>query len=161
MSTKLKFCANLTTMYVKETSSLLERYSLAKSFGFTAVECAFPYDIPIEKLKQAKESNGLEQVLINTFPGSSLGFAALIGKEDAFMSSLEKSIEYCTALNCQRLHIMSGKISEDVLASEEVLKKNLTKALPLLEKAGIIGLIEPINPFWVPNYVKSLIVGAL
>ena len=42
---------------------------------------------------------------------------------------------------------MSGKISEDVLASEEVLKKNLTKALPLLEKAGIVGLIEPINPY--------------
>ena len=128
---------------------MLERYSLAKSFGFTAVECAFPYDIPIEKLKQAKESNGLEQVLINTFPGSSLGFAALIGQEDAFMSSLEKSIQYCTALNCTRLHIMSGKISDDFQGSEEVLKKNLTKALPLLEKAGIVGLIEPINPYWV------------
>ena len=73
MSTKLKFCANLTTMYVKETKSLLERYSLAKSYGFKAVECAFPYDIPIEDLKQTKESNGLEQVLINTFPGISLG----------------------------------------------------------------------------------------
>ena len=126
-------------------------YSLAKSYGFKAVECAFPYDIPIEDLKQTKESNGLEQVLINTFPGSSLGFAALIGKEDAFMSSLEKSIEYCTALNCTRLHIMSGKISDDFQGSEEVLKKNLTKALPLLEKAGIVGLIEPINPYWVQS----------
>ena len=22
----------------------------------------------------------------------------------------------------------------------------------MLEKAGIVGLIEPINPYWVPNY---------
>ena len=47
---------------------------------------------------------------------------------------------------------MSGKISDDVQASEELLMSNLTMALPLLEKAGIVGLIEPINPYWVPNY---------
>ena len=57
MSSKLKFCANLTTMYVKETSSLIQRYSLAKESGFKAVECAFPYDIPkgtIHKLRRPK-----------------------------------------------------------------------------------------------------------
>ena len=135
--------------------SLSNRYSLAKSFGFKAVECAFPYDFSIEELKQTKESNGLEQILINTCPGSSLGFGALKGQEDTFMSSLEKSIEYCQGLNCQRLHIMSGKISDNVQASEEVLMKNLTKALPLLEKAGIVGLIEPINPYWVPQCGKT------
>ena len=53
-------------------------------------------------LRHAKESNGLEQVLINTFPGNVLGFAALKGQEEAFMSSIEKSIEYCQALNCKR-----------------------------------------------------------
>ena len=44
------------------------------------------------------------------------------------------------------------KNSDTVEASEKVLKENLTKALPMLEKAGIVGLIEPINPYWVPNY---------
>ena len=47
---------------------------------------------------------------------------------------------------------MSGKMTENVTASTQVLKDNLKKALPLLEKAGIIGLIEPINPYWVPDY---------
>ena len=36
--------------------------------------------------------------------------------------------------------------------SIEVLKSNLTRAIPILEKAGVVGLIEPINPYWVPHY---------
>lgn len=84
--------------------------------------------------------------------GSSLGFAALVGKEQDFLSSLSKSIEYCQALKCQRLHIMSGKVQDDVPGCEEVLIRNLINAVPMLESAGIIGLIEPINPYWVPEY---------
>ena len=36
--------------------------------------------------------------------------------------------------------------------SIEVLKSNLKLAIPMLEKSGVTGLIEPINPYWVPNY---------
>lgn len=131
---------------------MLERYALAKSSGFRAVECAFPYDFPKEEIAAAKENLGLEQILINTYPGANLGFAALENHQPQFMESLNRSIEYCQALKCSRLHIMSGKVSGDVQGSEEVLKDNLIKALPLLEQAGIVGLIEPINPYWVPNY---------
>ena len=56
-------------MFQSETSDLLERYHLAKNAGFKAVEVAFPYDIPKELLKEVKERTGLEQVLINSFPG--------------------------------------------------------------------------------------------
>ena len=65
----LNFCANLSFMFQSETSALLERYHLAKNAGFKAVEVAFPYDIPKELLKEVKERTGLEQVLLNTFPG--------------------------------------------------------------------------------------------
>jgi len=138
-------------MYAKEAPSLLDRYTLAKSFGFKGVECAFPYEFSKEDLIKAK-TDQLEQVLINADPGSSLGFAALVGEEDNFMKSLEKSIDYCVALNCKRLHIMSGRISDETRGSIEVLKSNLTRAIPILEKAGVVGLIEPINPYWVPHY---------
>ena len=152
MTSKLKFCANLTTMYTKETANLLERYALARKSGFQAVECAFPYAFTKEELGKVQKESGLQQILLNMDPGSTLGFAALVNHEQKFMDSLEKSIEYCQAVNCQRLHIMSGKVTENVKASAQVLKDNLKKAVPLLEKAGIVGLIEPINPYWVPNY---------
>lgn len=139
-------------MYTKETPNLLERYSLAQKSGFQAVECAFPYAFTPEELVKVQVDSGLEQILLNTDPGTCLGFAALVNHEQKFMESLHKSIEYCQAVKCQRLHIMSGKMTENVTASTQVLKDNLKKALPLLEKAGIIGLIEPINPYWVPDY---------
>ena len=56
-------------MFQAETSDLLKRYRLAKDAGFKAVEVAFPYDIPKELLKEVKYGTGLDQVLLNTFPG--------------------------------------------------------------------------------------------
>ena len=52
-----------------------------------------------------------------------------------------------------RLHIMSGvRNHQDCPANEEVLRKNLANAIPLLEEANVIGLIEPINSYSVPDY---------
>lgn len=158
-----------------EASSFLERYALAKASGFKAVEAAFPYDFTKEQVAAAKEAAGLEQILINAYPGmvptsydsfikcqtlkflnldkgASLGFAALVGKQSEFMESLKRSLEYCEALNCKRLHIMSGKVGPEQQGSEDVLVANMKLAAPLLEAAGVTGLIEPINPYWVPGY---------
>ena len=130
-------------MYVKESSSMLDRYSMAKDFGFKAVECAFPYDIDQNELKKVKEKLGLEQILINTDPGTSLGFAALVGQEENFMKSLEKAISYCQTLDCKRLHIMSGKVvAGGVEASEDVLINNLTKVISHRKKIPILGSIN-------------------
>ena len=106
---KLKFCANLSMMYAKEATSLLDRYTCARSYGFKGVECAFPYEFSKEDLIKAK-TDDLEQVLINADPGSSLGYAALVGQEDNFMKSLEKSLDYCVALKCKRLPLKSTTI---------------------------------------------------
>ena len=65
----LSFCANLSFMY-NESDDLLERYQLAASDGFKAVECAFPYSFPMCDVVQAKTRAGVEQVLINSFPGN-------------------------------------------------------------------------------------------
>lgn len=64
----LKFCANLSFMF-QESSSLLERYELARKAGFKAVETGFPYDFASDEVKEAKLKSGLEQVLINVYPG--------------------------------------------------------------------------------------------
>lgn len=64
----LKFCANLSFMF-QESSSLLERYALAAKAGFKCVECAFPYEHPIEQVVAAKEAAGVQQALINIHVG--------------------------------------------------------------------------------------------
>ena len=97
----LKFCANISTMF-NEGGTLLSRFELAKKAGFKAVELTFPYAHSKEEVAKTKEACGLDQILINVDPGSSLGFAALVGQEKQFQESLHKAVEYCQALKCNR-----------------------------------------------------------
>ncbi len=140
----------------QESKSLLERYALAKQCGFSTVECAFPYDFPVEEVKKAKEREGLDQILINAYPGDTskgeLGFAALPGKEKEFQDSISKAITYAKALDCRKVHIMAGPVASPTAANDDAYKSNLLYAVNLFEKEQIVGLIEPINPFSVPNY---------
>ena len=68
----LKYSANLSMLF-KELPDLVARYTAAKAAGFSAVEVSFPYNIPVEKLVEVKEREGLEQVLVNSFPGEKGG----------------------------------------------------------------------------------------
>ena len=94
------------------------------------------------------------KVLLNTDPGENLGYGARKGEEEQFLESLNRSLEYCKALGAKRLHIMAGKKIKGVTEDEAmgIFEKNLRKAIPLLEENGVIGLIEPINPYSVPDY---------
>ena len=71
-----KFAANLSFMF-QESPTLVARYGAAQKAGFKLVEFAFPYAESVEELKYAKEQAGLEQVLINAFPGTYYYFSQL------------------------------------------------------------------------------------
>lgn len=149
----LKFAPNITMMF-QEIATLEGRYGAVKAAGFKYVEMAFPYKESAQKLKAAKESSGLEQVLINAFPGDlqagELGLAALPDRVEEFKSSLETSIEYANALQCKRMHVMAGKIPKGSSAAvrDKMMKtyiENITYASNRLSKEGIMALIEPVN----------------
>lgn len=57
-------------MFTAEAPTILERYALAKDAGFKAVETGFPVGHTLEQVKMAKESAGIEQVLINLKTGT-------------------------------------------------------------------------------------------
>ncbi|KAK3883540.1 hypothetical protein Pcinc_012144 [Petrolisthes cinctipes] len=153
----MKVAANLSFMF-GEAGGLLSRYQAAKDAGFNAVECAFPYSVPEQQLATVLKETGLKQVLINSDPGDTeageLGFAAIPGQEARFRESLERSISYAKALNCHKLHIMSGRRSSDHDESAHLatLEGNLKHAVERLTEEGITGLIEPINPVSIPGY---------
>ena len=125
----LKFCANLSFMF-GESTSLLEKYELARKAGFTGVECANPYNYSTSELLQAKCA--MKQVLINIAPGiqkkkifvslqlllllilckffcltgndesGKFGLAAIPGKTFEFLETLKKTINYAKDLNCSK-----------------------------------------------------------
>jgi len=153
----LKFAANITTMF-KEHANVLDRYQAAKLAGFKGVEFTFLYELPVEAIVEAKLKSGLEQVLINSYPGNlaanELGKAALPSCVKEFEESLELSIKYCKALDCKRLHIMAGRSTPGIIDAGmgPVYLENLKHAAQRLTKEGIVGVIEPINSYTIPGY---------
>ncbi|KAM7287779.1 pancreatic lipase-related protein 2 isoform X2 [Ixodes scapularis] len=97
--------------------SLADRYSTALQMGFKAVECQFPYDTPLEEIRSRKKSSGLEQVLINSYPGDlskgELGFAAKPGCEGEFLRSLETTLNYALAYH----YLVNVQMSKDSRSS--------------------------------------------
>jgi len=144
-------------MLFQEAGPLPERYAAAAAAGFTAVEAANIYDFEAEQLAAAKKAAGLEQTLINGYYGGKgdFGLAALPSRVKDFHQSLEISIKYAKALNCKRIHILSGcrPNSWHDNAMDETYLENLKYAADRLLKENIIGLIEPINSFiTIKNY---------
>ncbi|KDR18001.1 putative hydroxypyruvate isomerase isoform X2 [Zootermopsis nevadensis] len=154
----LKFCANLSFMF-QETASLLERYQLARDVGFRAVECAFPYVHTVDEVVAAQKKANVEQILINVFVGDvtkgELGFAAIPGAEQKFNDSVNLAIKYAKALKCSSIHVMSGAVEKVDEENVKTYEKNIKHAASLFEKENILGLIEPINPYSVPNYYMN------
>ncbi|XP_043270569.1 putative hydroxypyruvate isomerase [Venturia canescens] len=153
-----KFASNLSFMFT-ECPSILGRYKLAKEAGFTAVESGFPLGCSIQEIVEAKTSANVNQILINVFTGDTakgeLGFAAVPGKETEFKKSIEVTIEYAKALNCKKIHVMSGKVESPNASNDSVYRSNLRYAVERFESEGIVGLIEPINSITVPNYYMN------
>ncbi|KAK7590380.1 hypothetical protein V9T40_001993 [Parthenolecanium corni] len=151
----LRFCANLSFMF-PESKSLLERYALAKKCGFSAVECAFPYDFSVHEVQNAKEKAGVEQILINVYPGKTeFGFAALPGKQSEFRDSLQKAVTYAKALDCRLIHIMAGIVESPTSEHEHTYRTNLIHASQVLQQEQMVGVIEPISSFALPNYFMN------
>ncbi|XP_061635969.1 putative hydroxypyruvate isomerase isoform X3 [Phyllopteryx taeniolatus] len=178
-SSALRFCANISWLFT-ELPDFPQRMRAAAEAGFRAVEAAWLYDVHPLELRAAKELHDLDVVLINTPPGQEtgdgkqkqhplpptssssscvagdvtageLGLAALPGREEDFERGLKEAVRYAAALDCQRIHIMAGRIPAGVDGGtalqemEAVFVRNLTYAAELLSEQGITGLIEPIN----------------
>ncbi|XP_033338504.1 hydroxypyruvate isomerase-like protein Gip [Megalopta genalis] len=154
----LKFASNLSFMF-NETSSIKERYKLAKDAGFKAVESGFPLNFPIKDILEAKRSADVEQILINVYTGDTskgeLGYAAIPGQEENFKKSINTTIEYAKALNCKKIHVMSGNVNKPTSANDNAYENNLLYAVEKFKTEEIVGLVEPISSAAAPNYYMN------
>ena len=145
----LNFAANLSFLYSE--IPFLDRFQAAAKDGFRGVEYLFPYDWEAQELKKRLDDNGLTQVLFNLWPGDfaagERGIASLKGRNADFRASLDQALEYATALDCKRLHVMAG-VRDEMLPREaqlDIYRENLRLAAQECGKYGITATIEPIN----------------
>nr|XP_015210694.1 PREDICTED: putative hydroxypyruvate isomerase isoform X2 [Lepisosteus oculatus] len=150
----LKFCANLSWLFT-ELPEFAQRAQAAAAAGFRAVEAAWLYDADPLDLQKAITQAGVDVVLINTPPGDvgrgDLGLGAVPGREEDFRAGLDLAVRYARALDCDRIHLMAGRVpaGQDRAAAagemEATFIANLRYAADVLSKEGILGLVEPIN----------------
>jgi hydroxypyruvate isomerase len=145
------FSANLGFLW--QELSLPDAIRAAKSAGFDAVECHYPYDVPIEAVREALKETGLTMLGLNTVRGNGAGdngLAAVPGREDEARRAIKQAIDYAAATGTLNVHVMAGKASGE--EARDTFIANLRHACELAAKAGIIILIEPLNYRDAPGY---------
>ncbi|SEM20125.1 hydroxypyruvate isomerase [Mesobacillus persicus] len=150
-----KLVVNLSTVFLEVP--FIERFKKARESGFSSVECQFPYAHTTKEIVQEMERNQLSMVLLNLPPGDweqgDRGLATDPSRVDAFKKSVRQGIKYATALNVPRIHCMAGIVSEaNREHAKEVYVSNLYYAGSELAKYDLTLLIEPINPYNMPDY---------
>lgn len=151
-----KFAANLTMLFTDVP--FLERFERAHKAGFKAVEYLFPYAFEPSTLAEKLEQFRFEQALFNMPPGDwdagERGFAAIPGREKEFQKSVEIALTYAQALNCKKVHAMSGIVDPGFTREEHIntFINNIRFAADRFAEHDIELMIEPLNNRDVPNY---------
>ncbi|MDR6121768.1 hydroxypyruvate isomerase [Bacillus sp. SLBN-46] len=150
-----KYTVNLSTIFTEVP--FLERFKKARDFGFSYVECQFPYISSIIDIQQELEQHQLAMVLLNLPPGNwekgDRGIAADPTRVNEFRRSVHEGIKYATALKVSKIHCMAGIVSEvNTDKARETYKDNLHYAGTEMAKHGLTILIEPINQYDMPGY---------
>lgn len=164
----MRYSANLGFLFTD--LPLPQAIHAAKDAGFDAVECHFPYDVPVADVAQALAETGLTMLGLNTWPGDKaagdFGLAALTGREDEARAAIKQAVDYAVATGTKAIHVMAGR-TDGGEAAEATFRANLAYACDMAAPHGITILIEPINTRDVPGYHLSRtdhavrVIGAL
>ncbi|MEM8730075.1 MAG: TIM barrel protein [Pseudomonadota bacterium] len=142
-----EFSANLGFLW--SDRSLPEAIHAAKSAGFDAVECHWPYDTPASEVRAALDDTGLAMLGLNTVrgqPGEN-GLAALPGRTDEARNAITQAIDYADAIDAGAVHVMAGFASG--AAARAAFEDNLRFACGQTDRRI---LIEPLNRHDAPGY---------
>ncbi|MBM3612742.1 MAG: TIM barrel protein, partial [Alphaproteobacteria bacterium] len=158
----MRFSANLGFLYLD--LPFLARIGQAARDGFDAVECHFPYDVPVADTRAALRDAGIRMIAINTPPGDlgrgDFGLAALPGREAEAREAILRALDHAAGIGAGAVHVMAGK-SGGGRAAEAVLRANLRLAAAEAALRGLEVLIEPINRRDVPGYHYASLAGAV
>ncbi len=151
----MKFSANLGFLWTDRP--LPDAIRAAKAAGFDAVECHWPYEVPVEDTRAALAETGLEMLGLNTRRGDVAagenGLSALPGREAEARAAIDEAIAYAAAIGAKKVHVMAGMASGD--KARDVFIANLRHACAAAAPHGITILTEPLNSQDAPGYFLS------
>lgn len=156
----MKFSANLGFLWTDRP--LPEAIRAAKSAGFDAVECHWPYDVDAAIIKRALDETGLSMLGLNTRRGNveagENGLAALPGRSADARQVIDEAVDYASATGTTSIHVMAGFArGADAHAT---FVENLAYACRKAEPHGISILIEPLNGYDALGYFLNSVAQA-
>lgn len=106
----MRFSANLGFLWADRP--LPDAIHAAKTAGFDAVECHWPYDIPAQDVRAALDETGLPMLGLNTsrgdVAGGENGLAALPNRADDARAAIDQAIAYADIVDAGAIHVMCG-----------------------------------------------------
>jgi hydroxypyruvate isomerase len=148
-----RFAANLTMLF--DEVGFLDRFGAAARAGFRGVEYLFPYQWPVERLREALDRHGLSQVLFNLPAGDwargERGIACHPARVGEFQDGVGRALDYARALGCPRVNCIAPAAAR-AEALGETFAENVRFAAAALAPAGVELLVEPINTRDVPGF---------
>ncbi len=156
----LRLSANIGFLWTDRPHA--ERIRAAKTAGFDAVECHFPYDEPIAEIKAALEETGLPMLGLNTRRGDAdageFGLSALPGRKADARAAIDEASSFGAAIGASNVHVMAGVPKEgQVRAAHKTFIDNLKYASDACAKNGQTVLIEPINAYDASGYLLQYV----
>lgn len=147
-----KFSANLGFLWAD--LALPDAIHAAKAAGFDAVECHWPYDVPVDEVKAALDATGLVMLGLNTRRGDvdngENGLSALPDRSTDARAAIDEALHYAVAINARAIHVMAGFAQGT--AAHDAFIGNLRYACDASVRHGIKILIEPLNHYDAPGY---------
>ncbi len=151
----MRFSANLGFLWADRP--LPDAIRAAKSAGFAAVECHWPYSVPTAEVKAALDATGLPMLGLNTTRGDvgagENGLSAIPGREADARAAIDKALSYARATGTQAVHVMAGFSGGP--RAHQTFCDNLTYASEKAAARDITILIEPLNHYDAPGYFLS------
>ena len=150
-----RFSANLGFLWADLPLDMAIRRAAAA--GFAAVECHWPYDQDLQKIRSALADTGLPLISLNTRRGDVAsgenGLAALPGRQAEARAAIDEAVDWAAALNARAVHVMAGAVEHDAGDhTAAVLRDNLDYACQRAAAHDKTILIEPLNPADAPGY---------
>lgn len=146
----LRFSANLGMLWTG--LPLPEAIRAAARAGFDAVECHWPYDVPVSEVRAALNDTGLPLLSLNTRRGSggAFGLSALPDRQDEARALIDEAIDYAADVGAYMVHVLAGKAEGG--AAHACFRDALSYACGRAGPLGLTVLIEPLNRHDVPGY---------
>lgn len=143
----MEFSANLGFLWTEKT--LPDAIRAAKSKGFSAVECHWPYETSPELVRGALDEAGIPMLGLNTHRGEAgqNGLTALPDRITDARAAIDQAIEYAEIIDAKSIHVMA-RFAEGAGAYEAFLE-NLGYATDQTDRTI---LIEPLNRHDAPGY---------